>query len=65
MTRVPLQVYLPVCPIEGCETIGKIPSASSRRDFCTGGTKNPHRSTKMESRLFVEVIEQPDLKAVA
>lgn len=52
-----LTVTLPVCPVEGCGTVGKIPSAPSRRDYCTGGTKSPHRSTKMVDRLFKEVTD--------
>lgn len=61
MTRTPLQVSLPTCPV--CSHVGKIPSTPQRRDHCTGGTKNPHRSTKMESKLFVEVIEDQELRA--
>lgn len=60
MTRAPIQIYLPVCPT--CSFAGKLPSTPQRRDHCTGGTKNPHRSTKMEARLFEEVIEDQELR---
>lgn len=58
-TQLPLEVTLPTCPV--CLHTGKIPSAPSRRDFCTGGLKSPHRSTKMVDRLFKEVLD-PDQK---
>lgn len=51
----PLEVVLPCCPI--CLHTGKIPSAPSRRDYCNGGLKSPHRSTKMVEKLFREVTD--------
>jgi hypothetical protein len=49
-----LEVELPVCPVPDCGLIGKLPSHITRKDWCNGGTRNPHRPVKMEKRRFVE-----------
>lgn len=51
-----LEVKLPVCPMEACDRVGKIPgSFAVGRFYCTGEIPNTHRRVQMKLRLFREV----------
>lgn len=52
----PLTVELPVCPVETCRHVGKLPASISRKDWCNGGLRSPHKACKMETRVFVEQV---------
>lgn len=50
-----LHVDLPVCPVEGCNRVGKLPLQSYLgKSYCTGSAKEPHKKARMESRRFEE-----------
>lgn len=53
-----LEVWLPVCPVEGCGQIGKVPMPNGNRGyvaFCTGPMGNSHGKTHMRTQRFVAV----------
>lgn len=53
-TTEPLTVELPVCPHPDCRRVGKLPAHISRKDWCSGGIRTPHKATKMVNRVFVQ-----------
>ena len=54
--QVKLGVELPVCPVEGCHRVGKLPTQSFKgTSYCSGSVKEPHKKTRIESRRFEEV----------
>jgi hypothetical protein len=59
VNREPLRVELPVCPVEGCRRVGRLPSHFTRKGFCSGGVKNPHKPIRMEKRVFEAVDPEP------
>lgn len=56
MTRTPITVELPTCPI--CNHVSKIPAGLfSGQGYCRGPKDAPHKRMRMVSRQFVEVLE--------
>lgn len=59
MSPTPLEVKLPVCP--RCGSVARYDSTAAKiggriKFGCSGPAKAPHKATKMEMRLFREVL---------
>jgi len=52
----PLTVELPVCPVETCKRVGKLPGEHFRgKEYCVGTLGNTHRKVRMEKWTFEAV----------
>jgi hypothetical protein len=48
-----LRVVLPVCPVETCRRVGKIPvDHFGGKEFCAGRIDQSHKKVRMEKRTF-------------
>jgi hypothetical protein len=53
-----LTVDLPVCPIESCRRVGKIPFGHyGGKEFCSGPMGNSHKKARMKKQTFRLVEE--------
>jgi hypothetical protein len=54
----PLTVTLPVCPVESCRRIGKIPIGHfGGKEFCSGPIGEGHKKVRMKKATFQMVEE--------
>jgi hypothetical protein len=52
-----LTVELPVCPVESCRRVGKIPlGLYGGKEYCAGPTGNGHKKVRMVKGKF-ELVE--------
>jgi hypothetical protein len=53
-----LTVVLPVCPVETCRRVGKIPAGYyGGKEYCSGPMGNGHKKVRMVKRTFELVGE--------
>jgi hypothetical protein len=56
----PLTVVLPVCPVETCRRVGKIPgSYYGGKEYCSGPAKDGHKKVRMVKRTF-ELVQEDE-----
>lgn len=53
-----LRVQLPVCPVDNCRRVGKIPVGHfGAAEYCSGPIGNSHKKVRMKKRTF-EMVEE-------